>query len=366
MTERESIIRRQIELSEIIGPPGHEQAVAGYLLDAVRPLVDEAWIDPMGNVLAFRSGRPAAQPLRILLDAHMDEVGFMVSHVEESGFLRLATLGNIDRRLLLGTTLELLSDRGERVPGIVGSLPPHVTSPAEREKLPELADMFLDIGAASAAEVERRGVHVGTVGSFATRTRMLTDEVMAGKAFDDRTACNVVLHVLQRLRSEPTENGILCSFSVQEEVGMRGALPAAHTLRPDLALVLENTTATDVPGVTAGKVVAQLGKGPAVTTADHTHIVPSRVLDRIRKAAEGLPWQYKKPVYGGTNAGSLATSRSGVPTGVVSVPCRYIHAPAAMLHIGDIIHTVELVSRFCTLGGEAFLPAPSTASITKA
>ena len=302
MSERESVIRRQIELTELMGCPGHEQDVARYLLEAVKPLCDEAWIDPMGSVLAFRKARSAGPSLRILLDAHTDEVGFMVSHVEDTGFLRLAALGGIDRRVLMGTTVELVADDGRRVTGIIGSLPPHVTTPADREKLPELADMFLDIGAADAQEVAARGIHVGSVGSFATRTRMLDEHHIVGKAFDDRTACNVILHVLERFREQAPPNGILCAFSTQEEVGLRGARVAAYTLKPDIALALENTTATDVPGVPAG-----------------------------------------------TDAGAIAVSRSGVPTGVVSVPCRYIHAPVAMLDIRDLEATVELVTRFCSL-----------------
>jgi tetrahedral aminopeptidase len=366
MTERESVIKRQIELSELIGCPGHEQAVARYILDAVRGTVDEAWIDPLGSVLAVLRPTPTgAAGLRILLDAHTDEVGFMVSHIEERGFLRVQTLGGIDRRLLLGTSVELLADSGERVTGIIGSLPPHVTSPAERERVPEVPDMFVDIGASSADEAERRGIRIGTVGTFDSRCRMITGDLIVGKAFDDRTACNVVIHVLQRLRAARSANTILCAFSVQEEVGLRGTGSAAYSLEPDIALALENTTATDVPGVPPSKVVAEMGKGPAVTVADTSHIVPRTVLDRIRRAAEGLAWQYKKPTYGGTDAGRIATTRSGVPTGVVSVPCRYIHAPLGMLDVRDILATVELVTRFCTLPADGLgsPPRPTTARV---
>lgn len=365
MTERESIIRRQIELSEIIGCPGHEQAVAQYVLDAIRLTADEAWVDPLGSVLAMlHPARPGAAALRILLDAHTDEVGFMVSHVDEMGFLRVQTLGGIDKRLLLGATVELTADTGERVLGIIGSLPPHVTSPMDREKVPDVVDMFVDIGASSAVEVEARGVRIGTVGAFDSRCRMLTENLIVGKAFDDRTACNVIIHVLERLRASRPEHTILCAFSVQEEVGLRGTGSAAYTLKPDVALAIENTTATDVPGVPPNKVVAEMGRGPAVTVADTSHIVPRAVLDRIRKAGEGLRWQYKKPTYGGTDAGRIALSRSGVATGIVSVPCRYIHAPLAMLDVRDIEETVKLVCRFCSLpanGLSRVAPPPGAA-----
>jgi tetrahedral aminopeptidase len=350
VSERESVIARQIDLTELIGCPGHEQAVGGYVLEAVRPMVDRAWIDPLGSVLAVLApATPRAGTLRIMLDAHTDEVGFMVSHVDEQGFLRIQSLGGIDKRLLLGSTIELLAVSGERVLGIIGSLPPHVTSTTERERVPDAADMFVDIGASSASDAARRGVRIGTVGTFACRTRMVTEDLIVGKAFDNRTACNVIIHVLERLRKTRPDHAILCAFSVQEEVGLRGTGSAAFTLEPDIALAVENTTATDVPGVPGGKVVAEIGKGPAVTLADNSHIVPRRILDRIRMASEGLPWQYKRPVYGGTDAGRIAVTRGGIPTGVVSVPCRYIHAPMGMASVSDILATIELVTRFCSL-----------------
>jgi len=350
VTERESIIKRQIELSEIIGCPGHEQEVASYVLEAIRTTADEAWIDPLGSVLAVLNAAPGSTGgLRILLDAHTDEVGFMVSHVDEQGFLRVQTLGGIDRRLLLGATVELIADGGERVLGIIGSLPPHVTSPMDRERVPDVVDMFVDIGASSAFDVAERGVRIGTVGAFDSRCRMIAENLIVGKAFDDRTACNVIIHVLDRLRAARSEHTILCAFSVQEEVGLRGTGSAAYTLKPDVALAIENTTATDVPGVPPSRIVAEMGRGPAVTVADNSHIVPRAVLDRLRKAGEGLRWQYKTPTYGGTDAGRIALSRSGVATGIVSVPCRYIHAPLAMLDVRDIEETIELVARFCAL-----------------
>jgi endoglucanase len=308
-------------------------------------------------VLAELASGGESGGLRILLDGHTDEVGFMVSHVDELGFLRVQTLGGIDRRLLLGSTIELEADTGERVLGIIGTLPPHVTSPADRERVPDLPDMFVDIGASSEAEAAGRGIRIGTVGTFCTRCRMLTSDLIIGKAFDDRTACNVIIHVLRRLRGSRPGNTVLCSFSVQEEVGMRGAGAAAFSLDPHVALAIENTTATDVPGVPPSRVVVELGKGPAVTAADTSHIVPRAILDRIRRAGEGLSWQYKKPAYGATDAGRIALARAGIPSGVVSVPCRYIHAPVAMLSVGDLLGTIELVTRFCTLPGGDLVPA---------
>ena len=158
------------------------------------------------------------------------------------------------------------------------------------------------LGLGSAAEAEDRGLHVGSVGTFATKARMLSDDVILGKAFDDRTACNVIMHVLEELHGAAHRNTVLCNFAVQEEVGTRGAGTGAFALEPDLALAIENTVASDVPGVPDSRRVTELGKGPAITAADRSHIVPERVIEALRRAAGDGPWQYKKPLYGGTDA----------------------------------------------------------------
>lgn len=345
MAQRDIIIRRQMELSNLIGCPGHESQVAEYILDCLRDLCDESWIDSLGNVLAVRRGGGT----RILLDGHTDEVGFMVTHVDEDGFVRIESLGGVDRRLLLGSLLEFLADDGSRITGVVGAAPPHITTPAERENVPAINEMFVDLGFAGASEVADRGLHVGSVGAFSTSARMLGEDLMLGKAFDDRTACNVILQVLANLAGTKCRNTVVCNFAVQEEVGTRGAGTGAFALEPDLALAIENTVASDVPGVPASRMVSALGKGPAITVADRSHIVPRHLIDALQRAAGEGPWQYKKPLYGGTDAGKIAVTRSGVPTAVVSVPCRYIHSPAALLRISDIEATVGLVTRFCEM-----------------
>ena len=214
-----------------------------------------------------------------------------------------------------------------------------------------MEEVFVDIGAVSDREVAERGLHIGSVGTFHTPFRRRDERTLLGKAFDDRTACNVLLHVIERLAAEEPRNSLLAVFSVQEEVGCRGVVTAAYSLRPDMALALENTIASDIPGVKDTQVVTRLGDGPAVTVADKSLIVPENVLARIRRAAENasVQWQYKKPSYGGTDGGKIALTGSGVATGAVSVPCRYIHGPAALLRVQDIIDTIALVTEFCRL-----------------
>ena len=346
--DREAVVRTQEVLSGLPGCPGHEEEVAAFLLEEIRPSVDRAWIDAVGNVLAVREGR--AGGTRILLDAHMDEVGFIVSHVEPGGFLRVDALGGIDPRVLPGALVQLVADGGGRVIGVMGSVPPHVSTPQEREKVPEIRELFVDVGADSDAAVAGLGLHVGSVGTFHTPFLRLDGDTLAGRAFDDRTACNVLLQTARLLAAPGSAfpAATVCySFSVQEEFSQLGAQVAAAALRPTLALAIENTLAVDTPGTPPQKVVTRLGGGPAVTVADRTAVVPRALQERIRRAAEaaGVPWQYKKPVYGGTNAGRI--SLAGLPCGVVSVPCRYIHGPVGLLRVADLLDTIRLVTEFC-------------------
>ena len=349
--DRSSVIQTQIELSNLIGLPGHEEEVAEYLLMKLEHLnVDKAWIDPLGNVLAIKEGTDP-NGLRILLDAHIDEVGFMISHIDDNGFITIETLGGIDKRLMLGALIQFQADNKERILGVVGASPPHITKLEDREKVPDINEMFVDVGCSSYDEVRKKGLDIGSVGSFYTECKKLNENVLLGKAFDDRTACNVVLHTLEQLKDKPIENTILINFAVQEEVGTRGARVGAFTLEPSIALALENTIASDVPNVPPKKIVTKLGDGPAITAADRSLIVPRKILDRIKFAAEDLKisWQYKKPTYGGTDAGAIALTRSGVPSGVISVPCRYIHSNAGILYVDDIIDTIKLITKFCQI-----------------
>ncbi len=349
--DRESVIKTQMELSNLIGCPGHEDEVTDYIMMKLEKLdVDKAWIDPLGNVLAVKEGTDP-NGLRILLDAHVDEVGFMISHISNNGFITVAPLGGIDKRIILGSLIQFQSSNGERIIGVFGTSPPHITKPDEREKVPDTLDMFVDIGCVSYDEVREKRLDIGSVGTFYVESVQLNDKRLLGKAFDDRTACNVILHVLEVLKDVEIPNTILVNFAVQEEVGGRGATVGAYSLDPNIGLAIENTIASDVPGVSPQKTITELGQGPAITAADRSLIVPKKILERIKKAAaiDDINWQYKKPTYGGTDAGRFALTKSGVPSGVVSVPCRYIHSTAGILQIDDILATIQLVTNFCKI-----------------
>ncbi|MFX1379880.1 MAG: M42 family metallopeptidase [Promethearchaeota archaeon] len=344
----ESIKELQQKLSSLLGVSGHEEEVSRFILEEIekKNLADKSWTDPLGNVLAIKEGNGGEN--RILLDAHIDEIGFMVSHIDDKGFLRFVSIGGWDNRVLLGQSVILKSEDGELINGIIGSKPPHLTTVEERKKVVDIDEMYIDIGFSSYEEVINNHINVGSVGTLFSPFIDFPNGMVRGKAFDDRTACNVLLHTLMLLKENQPSDTVLFNFAVQEEVGGQGAITGAYKLKPTLALAIENTTAADVPGISNEKIPVYIGQGPAITVADRTLISNPKVNRRLIKNAEQghIPYQFKKPRYGGTDAAKIQITRSGVPSSVVSVPCRYIHSPTSLLKLEDIFHTIRLIEAF--------------------
>jgi len=328
------------ELSEAIGVSGAEDGVRGVILNAIKDHVEDIRIDPMGNVLAVKRGN-GSQPdaLRVMIAAHMDEVGFMVMGVEGDGTLRVAQIGGFDARILPALRVIIGKDR---LPGVIDWKPIHL---GRGGKVVALDQLRVDIGATSKEQANGK-VKVGDRATF--DTAYLEQGTLAmGKAFDDRVGCAVLIELIQ---GEPFPFDLHVAFTVQEEVGLRGALVAAQTIKPDVAFVLEGTMADDLPPVEeadppAPTPVTELGKGPALTLADRMVIADPRLLNHLRAAAaaEAIPYQYKQAAVGGTDAGVISVSNAGVPSAVISVPCRYIHGPRAMCNLEDVTNTVKLV-----------------------
>ena len=344
----ESIKKYQKILSDLLGVSGHEEEVSNYILDEIekRGLADKAWIDPLGNVLAIKEGTSGKN--RILLDAHIDEIGFMISHIHKKGFLRFVSIGGWDNRILFGQSVLLKSADGKIYHGIIGSKPPHLTTVEERKKVVSIKDLYIDIGMASKEEVKGNKIDIGTIGTLYNPFVEFPNGMVRGKAFDDRTGCNVLLHTLMLLNEKEYSDTVLFNFAVQEEVGGFGAITGAYELKPTMAIAIENTSAGDVPGIKDSKNPVSIGEGPAITVADISVISNPKVNNRLIKNAEheNIQFQYKKPRYGGTDAGKIQFSRRGVPSTVVSVPCRYIHSPTSLLKLDDIYKTIQLIEAF--------------------
>jgi putative aminopeptidase FrvX len=324
------------ELSDAFGVSGNEDDVRSIVLDAVRDYVDQIKIDAMGNVLAVKHGT-GQNPMRVMLAAHMDEVGLMVVGHDDNGFLKVRAVGGIDSRLLPGTLLVVGSDR---IPGVIGIKPIHLLESGEADKAPKIEDLVVDVGAKSKDEAEKLAP-LGTYATFATGFREL-ESTVSGKAFDDRAGCAVLVELL---RGEPFAFDLHAVFTVQEEVGLRGARVAAFAIDPDCAFALEGTIADEIPKEKDVSPTTELGKGPAITVMDRSFIADRRLVQLLIRTAEeqDIPYQIKQPGLGGTDAGAIHLAREGVPSATVAVPSRYIHSPVALLSLDDFDNTVRLM-----------------------
>jgi len=344
----ETIKHYQKILSSLIGISGHEEEVSNFILNEIetKALSEKYWRDPLGNVLAIVEGEVGRE--RILLDAHIDEIGFMISHIDKKGFLRFVPIGGWDNRIFLGQSVILKSGSGELFHGIIGSKPPHLSSIDERKQVVDFSEMYLDIGMNSEEEVINNNINIGNVGTLISPYQEFPNEMVRGKAFDDRTGCNVLLHVMKLLKESHVKDTVLFNFAVQEEVGGYGAITGAFKLKPTIGIAIENTTAADVPGIKESEIPVYIGKGPAITVADISIISNPKVNKRLIDNAEieKIPYQFKKPKYSKTDAAKIQVSREGVPSTVVSVPCRYIHSPTSLLKLEDIYNTIRLLDAF--------------------
>ena len=324
------------ELSEAIGVSGDEGDVRAVVLGAIQEHVDKVEIDALGNVLAFKRGT-GRQRLRTMLAAHMDEIGLMIMGHDSDGFLHVATVGGIDARLLPGTRFVV---GPERIPGVIGVKPVHLLRGSEGENALKIEALFLDIGAKSKDEA-RKLVPAGSYAAFSTQYRELGPTV-TGKAFDDRAGCAVLIELV---RGERFRFDFHAAFTVQEEVGLRGARVAAYSIHPDCAITLEGTSADDLPKDKDVSPTAELGKGPAITIMDRSFIADRRLVRLLTSTAEDLaiPYQIKQPGIGGTDSGAIHQAREGVPSATVAVPCRYIHSPVGLLSLDDFSNTLQLM-----------------------
>ena len=329
------------ELSEARGVSGHETAVRQIILDAIKDSVDEHRVDALGNLIAMKKGA-GKRRRKVMVAAHMDEVGLMIMHIEKDGSLRFRPVGGIDDRVLLAKKV-LIGDN--KVPGVIGSKPVHLLEPKQRQQVVRVAEMSIDIGASSKEEADR----LVKVGDYATFDIAFSDlggglRAVKGKAFDDRAGCAVLIELL---KESPKAFDLYAAFTVQEEVGLRGAKVAGYAIAPDVAFVLEGTVCDDMPKKKDISPTTTVGSGPAITVMDRSVIADPRLVDLLVKTAEenGIPYQFKQPNMGGTDAGAIHLTRAGVPSAVVAVPARYIHSPVCLLSLNDLDNTVRLMHK---------------------
>ena len=336
-------ISRLLEkLSNAHGISGFEGSVAKVIREEVAPFVDEIRTDRMGNLVAVKKG----DDFSIMLAAHMDEIGLMVQYVDEHGFIRFVAVGGWFNPVLVSQRVLLHGEKGV-VRGVLGMKPPHVMSEEDRKKPVSLADMFIDVGAASPEDVEALGITVGTPVTIDREFAPLSGSVVTGKAFDNRAGCAMLIGALREMETKHT---IYAVFTVQEEVGLKGAKTSAFSLEPDVAIATDVTIPGDSPGIERRKAPVFMGKGPvvvAVSASGRGHIADPRVVAWLSKTAKkfAIPMQIEVGDGGNTDASAINFERGGIPSVPVSVPARYIHSPVEVVDLRDVAAGISLLAK---------------------
>jgi endoglucanase len=341
------------EMLESFGPAGFEIETAAIVKKTVKAYADQVMADKLGSVIFTHKGT-SEQP-RVLLAGHIDEVGFVISGIEDrTGFLTFNPLGGWWDQVLLSQRVVVRTEKGD-LEGVIAAKPPHLLSADELKKVVEKKFMFIDVGATSKKEAETMGVRIGDpVVPFSGFSTIRNGKLGMGKAFDDRIGAFIAMEVVRRLDEQNVKhpNTVYGAATVQEEVGARGAATVAHIVDPDVAIVLEVDIAGDVPGVQPQEAPTKMGKGPSILTFDSS-MIPNQALkqfaiDTAKKAK--IPYQLSLVAAGGTDASKIHVSRAGCPSIVISAPTRHIHSHVGILSFDDVENairlTLELVKKF--------------------
>ncbi len=339
------------KLAEAHGVPGYEDEIREIVEAEVKQYVDEIKTDRLGNLIATKHGKKPS----VMIAAHLDEIGLMVKHVEDEGFIRFSTMGGWFDQTLLNQRVILHSD-GSTVFGVIGSKPPHKMKKEEKEKVVKSEDMFIDVGARSKEEVEQAGISIGTPVTIDRHFVDLKNERVTCKAFDNRSGVAIMIEALKRTN---TEFEVYAVGTVQEEVGLKGARTSAFELNPDVALAIDTDIAGGHPGIEKKDTTVEIEKGPVITVSDASGrgiITPPSVLKWLKETASHYDIEYQLSVSEGgtTDATAILLTRSGIPTGVIGVPTRYIHSPVELLSLKDLNKCAELIARAVERVGDYF------------
>jgi len=326
-------------LCALSGVASFEDPVREYLMEQAKPYADEMRVDALGNLIVFKKGAKSTGN-KLMLCAHMDEVGLIIKHITDDGYLKFASIGGIDRRVLIGKRVFV---GWNRVPGIIGLKAVHLTTAEERGKVPRLEEYYLDIGAKDKEEAESL-VELGDFAVFDNECLEYGNGMLKAKAIDDRVGCAVMLKMLQR--DLPMD--CVFAFTVQEEVGTRGAFGAAFSVTPEIALVLETTTAADLPGIKGQKRVCSPGQGPVISLMDGGTIYDKELFQLMCDTADsiGVPWQVKHYIAGGNDSRVIQRTKGGVRVAGLSAAVRYLHAPTSVGAIKDFEQMLTLTAAF--------------------
>ena len=327
------------ELCRLNGTSGDEDRVREYIREKAAPYAESMHTDALGNLIVFKKGAKSTGN-KLLIAAHMDEVGLIITRITDDGFLKFDFVGGVDRRVAIGKPVVV----GENnVPGIIGLKAIHLVKRDEMKRAPKTDALYIDIGAKNKEEALKL-VQPGDYGCFVGEPEEFGNGLLKAKAIDDRVGCAIMLSLLRK--DLPMD--VTFAFTVQEEVGTRGAFGAAFSVTPEIGLVLETTTAANLPDVEPHRQVCAPGKGPVISYMDGATIYDRPLFEKLRDLAENnhIPWQTKEYIAGGNDARTIQRSKSGVRVAAISAAVRYLHAPASVGSMADFEHMEQLVMLF--------------------
>lgn len=321
-------------LTEASGVSGNEKEVRDLIISEIKDHVDSIEIDNLGNLIAHKKG--PKQSKKLMLAAHMDEVGLMVTHIDQSGLLKFIPVGGMDKRILVSKAVWVGKDKHY---GVIGAKPIHLQARSEWQKPLNIEDLYIDIGASSKEDAEKY-VEVGDYVAFASEYRKFGNDLVKAKALDDRVGCAIIIDLIKEIKDVE----FYAVFTVMEELGLVGAGPAAYSVDPDIAIILEGTVCYDLPKLDDHLKPTQVGLGPAVSLVDRMTVYDADLRKKVENIAKDnqIAYQYRKTAMGANDSGKIHISKEGVRTAGLSVPCRNIHSPSSVMSLKDYKNTLKL------------------------
>lgn len=323
------------QLTEAAGISGNEKEVRDFIVSEIKDYVDSYKIDRIGNIIAYKKGKENSK--KLMVTAHMDEVGLLVKEIDSLGLIKFMTVGGIDKRILVSKPVLIGK---EKIEGVIGAKPIHLQKKEERTKALEFDELYIDIGSNSKEETERL-VNIGDYVSFSSDYIEFGEGMIKAKALDNRVGCSLLINLIKEIK----DISFYAVFTVMEEVGLVGSGPAAYEVDPDISLVLEGTICYDMPKLDTHMIPTFINGGPAISLIDRTTVFNSKFRETIVDIAEknNIPYQYRKTSMGGNDSGKIHTTKNGSITTTISVPCRYIHSPTSVMSKSDYDNTYKLL-----------------------
>ncbi|GFN37128.1 M42 family metallopeptidase [Tepidimicrobium xylanilyticum] len=327
-------------LTEASGVSGNEKEVRDIIINEIKDYVDELKVDKLGNVIIYKKGKENSK--KLMITAHMDEVGLMITDIDNEGLLKFTTVGGIDKRILVSKPVSVGNNK---ILGVIGAKPIHLQKREEWQKALNVDQLYIDIGAKNREEAEKL-VSIGDYVSFDSQYIEFGENLVKAKALDNRVGCSLLIELIKATK-DVSFYGV---FTVMEEIGLIGAGPAAYSIDPDISIILEGTLCYEVPKMDEHLVPTYLNKGPAISIMDRTTIYNREFRTKITKIAEknNIPYQYRKTSMGGNDSGKIHTTKEGSITATLSVPCRNIHSPTSIMSKTDYKNTFKLLTAILT------------------